>query len=222
MKRHNKLLILGLLLSFSLLINTNYVNAASGTSLKSSGVINVVDSNTNKSATFDASDLVNMQEQLDGLSEPKLKVTYHEHTDACKLPLSPSGYLTGTLNLTDAVIVTSSGTYIKAPSANTKYTVFCSICNDGYYTDDRTLQDHLGSYIHVLCSRVDDMYTYANSVYVYNARLKYVCPHMTWESIGNRRKFDLSNYIVKRTLASDVYICGKDENTIESVELITE
>lgn len=73
----------------AVLLVTQNAYAADSTSIKSQGVITFNDS-TGKSVKFDSSDLVNLKSdvaaldnKLNGLSEPTLKVTYHQHTDDC-------------------------------------------------------------------------------------------------------------------------------------------
>lgn len=197
----------GGLLAVSLLLNNLTVNATSST-IQSYGVLDVKDSNTNKQVHIDSKDLQNLQMQLDNLSTPTLKVTYHEHTDDCYSTVADivhiSNATTGTVRGYIYVHTYNDGTSLSTFKDATEYYVDCKVCKTRLSTKIQ------GQYITKITPTSGGVLA---EVHPWSCAL---CKHLAPE-LSPYLKWGEAHY-----LSDIILICGKDESTIESVELVSQ
>lgn len=177
-----------------LLAVTLNVNAADST-IKSQGVLKLKDS-SGKQIVFDASDLKALNDKVDNLSTPKLKITYHEHTDTCHKICAYATY--------NAYIDKQSAgsTLPTSFNASTIYELVCTRCR-------ATLDTHTGAW---------------GSITDFGTNYKDTYPYKTCDG-SYRVEVPGHLWVSKHTSTCPyfkvpAYSCGKDENTIESIELV--
>lgn len=177
--------------------NPEYVKAAgSSVSLKSEGVLKFTDG-SGKSVVFDSSDLYALKSAVESTQVPKLKITYHEHTDSCrKVPMWIRARISsegGSYNY-GVIDMTAQFNYVK-----------CYKCN-------------------VEVARVKPDLTYSTDVVpapldaIFYKNTKDNMEALVYTRADEKHRTDC----MYRSCTSTLYNCGKTTNTIESIELVTE
>lgn len=221
MKNSWKALLMGGLLGVSLLLNNQEVNASSS-SIKSQGVLKLQDS-SGKNVIIDAKDFDTLNSKIDNLGSPKLKITYHQHTDDCYKALGwgkasslhfpavvhVSGYASTPTSVSNVTSISKGASYFFHCNAHGSLCAPNELNTSAGYANTAT---YAISSVNVC--RPDSSYAYTGMWRIPVAGLTYACPCMNNQ---------LNTPIDRVTKIGDLVLtCGKDETTIESIELVTE
>lgn len=178
----------------------------SSITLNSGGVLKFEDGK-GKSVVFDSSDLYELKGIVEGVSVPKLKVTYHEHTSSCSVTRAVlSGYATG-----------APGIYLFTDTSGTQLTA--------WPTADST--DATARYICVLCNNSAYTKRYKSTSSAYGQKdVAFGDTHMVTVSMGvpdfTHKDTCPFKYASRTSNVYTYYTCGKTTDTIESVTLVTD
>lgn len=197
------------------------IAADTGLSLNSQGVLKFTDG-AGKQIVFDSADLYALKGAVEGVSMPKLKVTYHAHTDSCYFTTfryikNGTSYYSRWVLGTFYVAVHGNNAYDGATtiSASKDYDMYCSTCST------KVFDCVPGSNAIVFTSKAHNGWVYYYlrvSTGTESRTTVTVCPHV------NISIPEVDNYLRSHNdtvvLGDDILICGKDETTIESVELV--